>query len=632
MHGLPARAVYPIVRRVRWVLAHHTAIAALAAGFTFLACSGTPELRQGGESDAEVSDVTRPDAETDDGEDVRSGPDATDDVSVGDAAEADAARDADGTADVDADAGVGAPDADAEVTDVSLSPWQSVLFPDEWVPHRSVGGVPGLVDFSYAGYAAGLRREGPSADATVFAAADFGLGLLGDGRADPEIDATASIQAAVDAAAAAEGGIVQLPPGQIRVDDVLSIQASGVVLRGAGSDVTELVFTRSEGMSHRAHLTIGATPTLGPDLPLTADADIGAVEIRLAAGLAPTPGAEVVLGFVITPEFVEAHGMNGTWGAFNETWQPFAWRTVVDVREEAGAAIVTLDVPLREPHLPAHGASVRVVNEQIRDVGVESLAVSNAVAWDQAWANDQVHAIAIRGARDAWVRDVRSFASPSGEAPEELYVPHLQSSGVLVFQSRHVTIRDVHLANAQHRGGGGNGYLFEIRQSNEILTVDSTAARGRHNFIQNWGFGTSGCVWLRVESRGSAQTLAPELPIEVPAASEFHHSLATANLIDDSLIDDGWYAENRGSWSSGAGITAWRNVFWNVRGHGEIRSRQFGHGYVIGTAPTVTVSTDPRATGGLGTAPEDWVEGEGRGHTLVPSSLYEAQLDRRRDD
>jgi hypothetical protein len=168
-----------------------------------------------------------------------------------------------------------------------------------------------------------------------------------------------------------------------------------------------------------------------------------------------------------------------------------------------------------------------------------------------------------------------------------------------------------------------------VRQSNEILTQDCTAENGRHNFIQNWGFGTSGCVWHRVESRGSAQVLSSTFTIPFPAASEFHHSLATANLIDSCIIDDGWQAHNRGDESTGAGLSAWKNVFWNNRGTGFLSSRQWALGYVIGTAPELSVRLAVGERAGASSAPEDWAEGLGSGATLEPASLFASQRQRR---
>ena len=196
--------------------------------------------------------------------------------------------------------------------------------------------------------------------------------------------------------------------------------------------------------------------------------------------------------------------------------------------------------------------------------------------------------------------------------------------------SKRVTVADSAMSFPEHRGSGGNGYLFEVRQSSEILFRDSVARGGRHNFIQNWGFGASGIVWLRVHSLESNMLGSVDFPFfEVPTASEFHHSLAMACLIDASVIDDAWKAENRRKYSSGAGHSVTQSVFWNVTGGGWLTSRQAGWGYVIGTAAGMSVKTSLTASAGKYTEPEDWVEGEGAATVLEPPSLYDDQRARR---
>ena len=86
---------------------------------------------------------------------------------------------------------------------------------------------------------------------------------------------------------------------------------------------------------------------------------------------------------------------------------------------------------------------------------------------------------------------------------------------------------------------------------------------------------------------------------------------------------------NRGNESSGAGHSATQNVLWNTGGGGLARSAQYGWGYVIGTEPSLSVDTSPFGGAASGTDPEDWTEGIDAAETLVPSSLYDDQLNRR---
>ncbi|MDI1477351.1 glycosyl hydrolase family 28-related protein [Polyangium sp. y55x31] len=513
-----------------------------------------------------------------------------------------------------------APDAGA---DAAPSSFRSALYPEDWTPSFTDAEGHFLHDFSYAGYHHGETPPGAPAATPTFDVVAHGADPTG------QTDATLAVQAAIDEAASQGGGIVTFPEGLYRIDDKLVVAASGVVLRGAGPTKSRLHFTRSAGMSYDAHLAFVGKAEPNLELPLAADATSRADVVEVANAEDLAPGDDVLLGFSITPAFIEEHGMTGTWTAFNDTWQPFFRRTVLAVDKAQTPHRITLDAPLRYPAKLRDGASLRRVTGLVRECGVESLGVSNAVSWAEAWAESQVHAIDLRRVVDCWIKDVASFPSPTAPAEGPGSGAHLASGGILLEEARRVTVERVSLGLAQNRGGGGNGYLFELRRSNEILVADSEGDGGRHNFIQNWGFGTTGCVFLRVQSKHGKSLTDMNDTSGFTGLSEFHHSLATANLIDASTFDDGFSIVNRGDESTGAGHTGTENVLWNNRGTGALRSLQFGTGYVVGTEGLyVTVESPlPMAEG---TMPVDWVEAQDEGDTLAPPSLYEDQLLRRR--
>ncbi len=509
-----------------------------------------------------------------------------------------------------------APPMDAGVlsSDAATAQWRSTLYPVDWMPGHADDAGRALQDYSYAGYRYGETPVTPSGP--TFSALDHGADPTGSA------DSTAAVQAAVDAASV-NGGVVVLPAGTYRLDGVITVLASNVVLRGAGVGQTLLHFT-SVGPSNVSHVAFGNGGGFGTEHVLTEDGQRFSTVVRVANATGLTVGMDVALGFIITPGFVADHGMTGVWQAFNGTWQPFYLRTITAVDTASTPHTVTLDVPLRDGMLTRDGASLRVHTGLLHEVGLEDVSISNAVTRAQAWSVTQVHAVGMDGVANGWVRNVHSYGATGGD--------HLQSGGILVKGSKRVTVANSIMAQAQHRGGGGNGYLFELRQSSEVLLVDNEARAGRHNFIQNWGFGTTGCVLLRCVSRDGRAFAADWDPIGLPGLSEFHHSLATANLMDGCTFDDGFNAGNRGTESTGAGHTAQENVFWNVRGSGVVRSLQYGHGYILGTQGLQVVtalSTVSFGFSGNGTAPEDHVEGLGLGQTLTPPSLYEDQRTRR---
>ena len=494
--------------------------------------------------------------------------------------------------------------------------WRSALYPKAWTPGFSVDGAF-LHDFSYAGYHNG-EDPLPSPSGPEFSAIDYGADNTG------ATDACPQIQAAIDAAEAAGGGVVHLPAGEYRCEDRLIVAASNVIVRGDGSGATKLYFTRHDSMSDLSHLNFEGNLKQGADLPLTADAKAltSVVTVNDASSLAP--GDDVALGWIITAEFTEDHGMTGTWVAFTDQWKPQFRRTVLAVDTSVSPHTVTLDVPIRYDALTRDGASLREETGLISECGVTGLAVSTVVSWTDAWANDRSHAIGFEEVKDCFMDDVVSYESPNSD---DTRANHLQSGGVIVVNSKRVTITNTTFEMPQHRGDGGNGYLFEVSRASEILISDSTGRRGRHNFIQNWDFGTSGCVFLRTVSEdGAAQYSADVEWLTWLGTSEFHHSLAMANLIDQSTTNDGWKGANRQDESSGAGHSATQNVFWNLSGGGELTSYQYGLGYVIGTTDITVKTTVWDILDSEGTSPEDYTEGIDEGATLFPASLYEDQL------
>jgi hypothetical protein len=488
--------------------------------------------------------------------------------------------------------------------------WRSALYPADWTPEFTTQDGSFLHDFSYAGYRGGAwPPPRPTRRFTVVA--------------DPtgKQDATKAFRKAIAEAAKHQRAEVRIPAGTYRIDGSLEVVAPGTVIRGEGASTTRLWFTRDRNRQGGAHLVLRGKVRRKGEWALADDGANRAMTVRLKNTKGLAAGQQVAIGFVITDAFRKQHGMDRFWKFSANKWRPFFRRTIVSL----DGNVVRLDVPLRYPALVRDGASLRLEEGHLRDCGIEDLAVANASSPDAAWADRQVAAIELSDCADCWVSGVESFASPNPKAGR----CHLLSSGIRVRGSKRVTIANCEMAHPQHRGGGGNGYLFEIRASNEILVRDCAAEAGRHNFIQNWDFGTNGCVFLRIRSRGSRAFLGRQDPIGFPAASEYHHALATACLVDDSGIDDGFFANNRGGYSSGAGHAATQCVFWNVRGKGTIRSLQFGRGYVIGTAGETRVQTDLRDPRGQGTAPADWAEGLGKAGTLDPASLYEDQRKRR---
>ncbi len=508
------------------------------------------------------------------------------------------------------------PPAQSAITVDSLAlrradmPWQSAHYPATEADNR-------LPDFSYAGYRAGAALDLPPG-LRIFAVAAPAAG----GDIEP------ALRAAIAQAVAAGGGVVQLPPGTFECRAPVRVAADRIFIRGSDAAPTHLIFTTPatelRERSHPAQLAFTGTVETGEPVPLRTRYAAHARKLSVAREDAPQVGDVVAIGWPLNAAFYRAFGMLGTWPELTEEWLPAYVRRVAAVEEDAAVARVTLDAPL--PYAPPPEVPVGLARQwgYVREVGLENVVLSERIAPHASWLRRPVQLVEFNGAYHAWCQGVRSAPAP-GSSDD---APHFFSGGIRVNNSRNVTVADCSLARPFDRGAGGCGYLFTIERSSDVLIRDCEAREGRHNFIVNRPFGTSGVVFLRCTSIGSRSYEHATQQRGWAAFSEYHHALAIACLVDSCRLEDGWLAGNRLTWSEGAGITSVGGVFWNNRGGGFIGSWQAGRGWVIGT-------DDIKVAVGLHnqrydrytpqTEPEDIVEGDGVGATLEPRSLYEAQ-------
>jgi len=534
-----------------------------------------------------------------------------------------------------ADAGlIDASRPDAALPVATRSHWRSALYPANWTPSLTDGQGRFLHDFSYAGY---QRSEQPIPHVTTnvidVTAPPY--------SADPTgvTEATAAIQAAVDAAAQAGGGVVFLPAGTYRVRPsatargAIEIAASNVVLRGEGRAQTYL-YNDETSMRGKAVVYVAPSPSgswLTPaatPVSLTADADSRAVELQVANSSGFAIGQRVIVRADATDDWAREHGLEGLWNASNVQGPTFMRRITA-----INGSYITIDVPLRYPVRMRDAARIYVAATQLEGIGIEDLSIgmrqhTGTTGWgdtDYTVAGTpayEVHAsaaIKIVHAEHSWVQRVGTYRPAANT--DDL---HLLSHGIQLSQSRHITIRDCLLERPQYKGGGGNGYGV-ILDGSDNLVERCAATRARHafSFRKMWTHGN---------------VVRDSLSVEARLATDFHMHFSMANLLENLTMDGDFIdASFRNCCTGPHGHTTSQTVIWNTRGRRYVSgrdiivdSRQFGWGYVIGTSgPAYGVRTTPTIDSSYETAPEDWVEGVGEGDALWPRSLFADQLHRR---
>ncbi|MBT8493661.1 MAG: hypothetical protein KJO07_11425, partial [Deltaproteobacteria bacterium] len=368
---------------------------------------------------------------------------------------------------------------------------RSELYPGGWSPGYTAPGGEFLHDFSYAGYRLG-EGELPQPSGSEASVLDHGADASGSS------DSRGAFQAAIDAVAAS-GGTVVVPAGDYRIDGGLLVTSSNTVIKGAGVDKSKVFFTTHGGeWADRGHLAFRGTIAIEGDSQLIADAEALTTELEVADASLFEVGDDVAIGWILSEGFLLEHGMENHWDHSLDLYKVFFRRQVVAVQPPNR---IVVDVPMRYPALMRDSASVRLERGFLREVGVQGLSLSNAApSVEDAEAVSKTKLVHFRGVKDAWVRDLSSYQSPlaggdCGRDDDQDRGCHLQSRGIEVEESARVTIRDTVLERAQHLGAGGNGYLFVVRYSDEVLVDSCVGTRGRHNFITDGDFSSSGVVF-----------------------------------------------------------------------------------------------------------------------------------------
>ncbi|WP_309385891.1 glycosyl hydrolase family 28-related protein [Cerasicoccus frondis] len=557
----------------------------------------------------------------------------------------------------------------ASASEATGESWRSDLYGENWTPPENLeyGKDKLIQDFSYAGYAMG-ERPIPSWDtAPTFNVLEYG--------ADPEgnADSTEAIQQAINNASSVRGpAVVYLPAGTYHVSpnedskSVLRISASNVLVRGDGSDKTRILNTSTE---MRGKQIIMATPqnytewakAEGPVTLIRADLLTPTTRIPVESIAGFTPGEVIILRGDPTPAWIEEHKEAEGWlGYEHKIGNILYLRRIVAVDEAAQELII--DIPTRYALKVRDNACVYPKRGLLHDVGLKGFSIANVEhAGQDGWASldfaspdgaytkrlaegygldpdfaqkkksaYDVHfsfAIAYYGVVDGWIEDVKSYL-PDGNARGS----NILSNGIRLKECLNVTVANCSMGHTLYGGGGGNGYMFRLDNSNECLLEYCHAEAARHGFSLS-GMATSGNVLFHCFDKDTA-TQAGGDRVTGGRGSDSHMYFSHSNLYDNCVADNSWFEARDRFYKKMSkpthNTTSAQTVFWNTTGLSNsyhdyvISSVQGDYGYVIGTQGAVDqVNTEPNyPERKVVTDPVDHVEGVGQGNTLEPASLF----------
>ncbi|TVQ73619.1 MAG: T9SS C-terminal target domain-containing protein [Balneolaceae bacterium] len=410
-------------------------------------------------------------------------------------------------------------------------------------------------------------------------------------------------------------GAVLLNPGSYRISSTITIEQSGVVLRGSGDDEDPSQNTVIHAASNIGSVSIQvgrgstdwSTATGSPITEIMTEfvaAGNRHFEVANASGF--NVGDEIIIFHGATQEWIEAVDYGGRPLTAPNPWKAFESNlNIVKLRRITGISgnVIAIDTPVYN-HLERSLSRTLVsrpgLSNRIRESGVEHLrlVLESSGPLSSSHGNN---ALILNGVVDSWAYGVT--------------VMHFRFQGIGVTNSSHVTVQNSRALEPHSPIDGGQRYNFNLQsRATNILFTDVHASESRHCFVSNGTASVSGIVFHNGTSRGAYNT------------SEGHRRWSMGLLFDKLTFTEanasilvGLY--NRGDWGTRHGWSAAHSVSWNVEVEPNRR-------VVIQQPPTAQnygIANRGQVSGdGPWPGPTGFIEGTGE----IPeiTSLYEAQL------
>jgi len=436
-------------------------------------------------------------------------------------------------------------------------------------------------------------------------------------------DNGASIQAAINYVKTlpldANGfrGAVLLAAGDYPISNSITINASGIVLRGAG-DGTNGTILRAAGKSQYNLVVVsgsGSPAYSGSAVNITNNyVPVGARNFNVANASGFSVGDRVMICRPSTANWIHDLGMDQVTPAWAAgSFDLYFDRTITRIEGNG----ITVDEPIPcALEQPYGGGTMRkhTWSDRINNVGIEYLrgvsdfdpSVTTNTGASSYYYSDENHGWIFiefpNAVADAWVRNVTGqyfgYACVSADGASENYPG-----------TRNVTVRDCKSLDPVSIIDGSRRYAFVLDNCQDILVQNCYTLKDRHQFV--------------TMSRTPGPNVFPPPPSDT-AYNECgpHFRWGTGAIWDNVTVNgDNLAVRNRGNSGTSHGWAGANEVVWNSKADGfTVENPPTARNWLIGSiGPLVNNSAAIPYPAPPGTY-------DSRNTNVFPNSLYYAQL------
>ncbi len=465
-----------------------------------------------------------------------------------------------------------------------------------------------IMDFSSVGYQGGTV---PLPDYTTLGVPIINVSPLAG-------DNTASLQAAINQVSAlpmnSNGfrGAIVLAPGNYNISAGLSINASGVVLHGAGdgpdvSGNTILSYTGTSqiDMIHVDNGSNGGRSTSNSHNIVDKVVPSGATSITVDSTAGFVVGGKIDIHRPSTANWIHDIGMdqipnpNGTtiqWTAGSKD-QDYE-RTITYIDQTNHRVFFDAPLPTTLDQQYGGGTVSNYTYTRTQNVGIEDIRGNGQAVLTTP--TDENHAnsfIVMQDTANSWASNI------TGQ--HLIYATMEAGTG-----SRNITLDGASSIDPISQITGGRHYPFNIEGQFDLFE-NMTSDNGRHDFVDN------------SPSRGP-NVFLNGVSTNQHADSGPHQRWSTGTLFDNITTNSEVNVQNRADAGTGHGWTGTNFVVWNSTAKDfHIQSPPTGQNWIIGSSGTV-YSTSEFASGSY----PAYADANNSGKVVLngSTSLYEAQL------